>query len=186
MRLSIVERLRDHLIATHSSIPYKPVSEREVQAAEEQLGFRIPETLRLTYTTIGNGGFGPAGGGTIIGLCKGGYVSDLGFLVDAYRAMHQSAEVMEIEWPEGMLPFCEWGCSMQSCVDCTDPRSLIFLSHQLDWEPQRYDIDQFVELWISGANIVEADTEPSASIEFTNPFSGKKDTMHPRKPRKRS
>lgn len=42
--------------------PFPPLAVAEVERAERQLGYRLPQLLRRIYTEIGDGGFGPEGG----------------------------------------------------------------------------------------------------------------------------
>jgi hypothetical protein len=103
--------------------------------------------------------------------------------LETYRGMRQSAEVLATHWPDSLLPFCEWGGQIQSCVDCKDSTSPVYLTRCMDSEPQGYDLDKFVEMWIEGVDILELDPTPTVSSEFTNPFTGKKRVIKSRAPR---
>ena len=50
---------------------FPPATEDQIQETEQQLGFPLPPLLRLLYTEIANGGFGPGFGiaGTPGGFC---------------------------------------------------------------------------------------------------------------------
>jgi hypothetical protein len=52
------------------SLAFPPATEQQLKATERQLGFSLPPLLRLLYTQIANGGFGPGYG--ITGVI-GGY-----------------------------------------------------------------------------------------------------------------
>lgn len=51
--------------------PFPPATEDQIRETEQQLGFPLPSLLRLLYTEIANGGFGPGFGiaGTPGGFC---------------------------------------------------------------------------------------------------------------------
>src|ERR1044071_3132257 len=48
---------------------FPPIDQKTVAAAEKRLGFKLPAPLRVLYTRVGNGGFGPAYG--LLGLVGG-------------------------------------------------------------------------------------------------------------------
>ena len=52
-----------------SSLAFLPATEQQIKETEQQLGFPLPHLLRLLYTQIANGGFGPGYG--IIGAVNG-------------------------------------------------------------------------------------------------------------------
>jgi hypothetical protein len=52
-------------------VGYAPVSEATVRAAEQRMGYRLPPFLRWLYTQVGNGGFGPGKGFTLMGIDGG-------------------------------------------------------------------------------------------------------------------
>ena len=87
---------------------YPPVSMAEVQAAERELGFSLPELLKLLYTEVANGGFGPYD--RIIALEEGWTANnnDGENLVELYRKLKEELP-FERDWPDGLLPICEAG-----------------------------------------------------------------------------
>lgn len=132
---TLEERARDGELA-NDELPAPiapPVSQRTVTATERQLGFPLPDLLRLIYRQIGNGGFGPSYG--ILGLI-GGATDERGYtLVGVYRSMQGLArENRYWHWPDGLLPLCKLGCGMYSCLDCVGSRVpvLIFDPNNLD------------------------------------------------------
>src|SRR5262245_8220936 len=119
MHESLIEKIREYAVSRTESLPFPPVSEDAVDKAEKDLGFAIPALLKSCYLAVGNGGFGPGYG--IIGV-DGGYASDYGNVVETHGVLKQDQESEGHEWPNGLLPFCEWGCNIFSCVDCRDAR----------------------------------------------------------------
>lgn len=51
------------------SLAFPPATEQHIRETEQQLGFALPSLLKLLYTQIANGGFGPGFG--IIGVMNG-------------------------------------------------------------------------------------------------------------------
>src|SRR5947209_3673304 len=114
---SFVSRIKEHAASQPRSIPFPPVSDRDIEEAETRLKFSIPPLLKAVYLQVGNGGFGPSRGGSIIGL-EGGYASDFGTLVEAYEQLKGDQALEGKKWRASLLPICEWGCNIFSCVDC--------------------------------------------------------------------
>jgi hypothetical protein len=150
---------------------FRPVSEKTVHQTETRLGFTIPPLLTFCYTRIGNGGFGPGYG--IIGM-QGGYASDFGCLVETYHALKKDQESEGRKWKSELLPFCEWGCNIFSCVDCNDKRNPIYTFEDFDVWPQDYYLEDFLRMWIKGEDILSHDKADIQNAEITNPFTGKK------------
>lgn len=95
---------------------YPPVSEAALASAEAALGFAFPSLLRRLYMSVGNGGFGP--GYRVLGI-EGGHKSDEGDSIGELYTVFSTSDPddPQWEWPEGVLPFCHWGCAIYSCVD---------------------------------------------------------------------
>lgn len=62
--------LRPEEYGEEPTLAFPPATEQQIRRTEQQLGFSLPPLLRLLYTQIANGGFGPGYG--IIGAA-GGY-----------------------------------------------------------------------------------------------------------------
>lgn len=86
-----------------------------IEAAERELDVEFPTLLRRLYLEIGNGGrvLGPGYG--ILGL-PGGYDNYGDWnVVKTTREM-----VQDYRWWDGSIVICDWGCTMMSCIDCSD------------------------------------------------------------------
>jgi hypothetical protein len=117
-------------------------------------------------------GFGPGRGGSIIGL-QGGYDSDAGTLVQATKALQGAGDYVCKTWKTGLLPFCEWGCTLFSCVDCTEPQYPVYLHDEGVVRPQHFTFNDFLQRWIDGKDLLTVDDGTvSEAIEFINPFTG--------------
>jgi hypothetical protein len=152
-------------------IPFAPVLEKVLREAEKELGFSMPTLLRACYLSIGNGGFGPGLG--LIGL-EGGYTSDHGTLVEAYLSLKSAMP----NWKNGLLPFCEWGCNMYSCVDCTDPAQRIYFLEEGKVDRNRsYTLTEFFQSWINGKVLFPQQAERYEEREIINPFTKQRSTV---------
>jgi hypothetical protein len=121
----------------------------EIANDERQLGFEFPPALKRLYVEIGNGGFGPGYG--LIGLTNG-VPDDQGKTgPDIYRLFRSDPE---LDWPNGLLPICHWGCAILSCVDCVDTnfRMQVFdpnVHEGDDWRDAFFEESISFEKWIS-------------------------------------
>lgn len=97
-----------------------PVPLAELAKRERELGFQLPEILRQLYLRVGDGGFGPGYG--IFGLDKAAnwYLSELQHAADKENAVWNPGNKQWF-WLKQMLPLCEWGCGIRSCVLCSVP-----------------------------------------------------------------
>jgi len=101
--------------------------------------------------------------------------SRYGDIVATHALLKGDQEAVGNTWTFGMLPFCEWGCNIYSCVKCDDLRVSTFEDFRI-W-PQKYSLHAFFEMWLERVDILLQD--PSYEIierEATNPFTGKKAT----------
>src|SRR6266581_7001168 len=105
---------------TFSQPILKPGDPVEIEYDERRLGFTLPPLMKRIYSEIGNGGFGPGYG--LIGLTNG-VPDDVGGTGPDIYQQFRSADSIEanLKWPFGLLPICNWGCAIVSCVDCADP-----------------------------------------------------------------
>src|SRR5262245_55091738 len=93
------------------SLAHRPLAERDLAAAEERLGFKIPPALAALYTRVANGGFGPAYG--LLGLVGGALQEHGNDAVSQYEAFRVSdPDDPHWSWPEKLLPVVHLGCAM--------------------------------------------------------------------------
>ena len=121
----VAARIR-HLQASRSepedacSTEHRPLSESELRALEHRLGHALPPSVKELYSSIGNGGFGPAYG--LLGLHGGMTQEDGNDAFAQYQLCRRTdAQDPHWRWPEGLLPLVHLGCAMFFCVDCTTP-----------------------------------------------------------------
>lgn len=87
-----------------------------IDEADAKLGFAVPLLLRLIYTHVGNGGFGPGNG--LIPLIYERSSNDDMSVVSEYlnRRSHSAGPRRSFRWPERMLPIADCGCGQLACV----------------------------------------------------------------------
>jgi hypothetical protein len=120
----------------------------------------------------------------IMGL-EGGCASDSGDLLKAYREFETSGESENEPWQPGLLPFCNWGCAVFSCVDCTDPSFPVHTHEDSGVWPEGYTLSEFFEMWLQGMVEFSQEGVEVVTKEGTNPLTGEKMTISARTRRKR-
>ena len=82
------------------ALAFPPATEQQIKATEKQLGFPLPPLLRLLYTQIANGGFGPGYG--ITGATDGyrGVDAPYGSIAQQYHWNIDFANAL-IQWNRG-------------------------------------------------------------------------------------
>jgi len=154
MSQQIIEQIKAKLAAKGALDELSLASQGDLVEAEGRLGFKIPALLSSVYLNVSNGGFGPGYG--IIGLA-GGHESDLGNLAETYEEVKRGAAYLGLDWTEGLLPFCGWGCNIFTCVDCTDPRCRVFRSEECRAAEQGYVLEDFFQMWLDDRDIKRTD-----------------------------
>ena len=156
-------------------------SKGDLLKAEAELGFVLPPLLAKLLLEVSNGiaGFSY----DLMGL-QGGCASDSGTLVDAYLSFRSSDDYQTGPWKAGLLPFCNWGCAIYSCVDCADSSYPVFTYEDSGAWPERYALPEFFEMWLKGKVVFSQENVEVVTKEGTNPFTGKKMTIKGRRRRK--
>ncbi len=94
--------------AWEPSLAFPPATEHQLRETEQELGFSLPPLLRLCYTQVANGGFGPGYG--IIGVL-GGFPHMDGFgedIAQGYQQCLHASTPIRLEEYE-MKTWAEWG-----------------------------------------------------------------------------
>lgn len=150
-------------------------SKRAIAKAEAAIGYEIPGLLKRFYLEVGNGIYAS---GSIVGV-EGGCEAGAGTLVPVYLD-HKAGYEYDGEldkWDPKVLPFCDWGCAMYSCVDCSDPTFPISTWEDCELWPEDYTLRDFFKRWIKGKGRSDAEVEV-VSKTIKNPFTGKKTTVY--------
>jgi hypothetical protein len=188
----VVDQVREHIQSGsfHErwcglNRPEPPASLACVEADEAAFGYPLPPLLKRLYQEIGNGGFGPGLGG-LLGLRGGASDDDGDTAVEGYlvrrepdrglwRRVLQMASRVDLlplgneppdpssRWPVGLLPICDWGCGIWSCIDCSEPEFPIVAFDPIvsvedpDWShaffPECESFEQWMALWAQGENL---------------------------------
>jgi hypothetical protein len=115
-----------------------PLAENLISRAEEALGFKLPPLLRDLYRLVGNGGFGPGYG--ILPLIGAPRSTDVESVVELYTAFRSAdPEDPAWSWPAQLLPICDWGCAIRSCLAVSSEGGV------LTFDPNVRDIDEPME-----------------------------------------
>jgi hypothetical protein len=171
----------DTAAAAHASV-LTPASSEQIAATERRLGHRLPPVLAEAYAMIGNGGWGPGYG--LLGL-EGGVEGDPGdgTSIDLYEVFRgEDPEDPAWHWPEGLLPICDWGCAIRTCVDCTTPDGPVWtFDPNVDREPgdpmERYfaqthaSVAGWFEDWVNGVKLWDVMFTTESSVTGINPFT---------------
>ncbi|MCG6969215.1 MAG: SMI1/KNR4 family protein [Gammaproteobacteria bacterium] len=122
--------------------PREAASNDAIVLAETQMGFTICPLLKRIYTEVANGGFGPGSG--IIGVGNG-FTDDWGHNLEElyeYFSLRKHYDV-SWRWPQGLLPFCHWGYTTYSCVDCNQPHYPVLIIDP-DYKAQDDDMEEMI------------------------------------------
>ncbi len=178
MASDLVDRIQSHINMTGTVMRFPVSGESAVDEAETQIGVRIPVLLKRCYMEICNGGFGPGLG--VIGVA-GGYESPFGDLIRTYRQMNDTQIDLGGSWEPTMLPFCYWGGTILSCVNCGQRLQISTFEDGRIWL-QNYTLNDFFEMWINGTDILANDPNTRiVEMDITNPFTGRRETMKARR-----
>jgi SMI1/KNR4 family protein SUKH-1 len=158
---------------------YPVASEKDIAIAEAAIGFPIPTLLRQLYLKVSNGieGFSYR----IFGV-EGGCAGSTGTLADEYRGLKAGFDYLGRggEWKPGMLPFCDWGDTICSCVDCADPSLSVSTSEACEWRRENYTLHDFFGMLVEG-KVRYVENAEVVTKTITDPFTGKKTTVRGRR-----
>jgi hypothetical protein len=136
---------------------YRPLSETDLNEAERQLGFALPDLLRKIYCEVGDGGFGPGYG--FYRLLEGTDEFPDETVVQLYTSFRElDPEDPSWSWPEKLLPLLDWGCAIRSCVHCSDPTLPVFRFDPNSgsiavFSTEGYSFENWLEAWLDGKDL---------------------------------
>jgi len=155
---------------------FSPVSEEQIQDAEQNLGFALPPFLRYLYMHIANGGLGPGMG--LFGIANGfgsdgDYNSRFDLSVVGYYRFKTREQTIDLAeylpenlkatarkfwqlplgiWPRYILPLSDMGCAQIACVN---KESQMFLNVAVK-EDDMYGLvqlgwtfEEWIERWLN-------------------------------------
>ncbi len=145
----------------------------DIARTESQLGFNLPPLLRSVYE-IANGGVGPG----LHGLYPIGDGEDT--LATVYRSFVDSTHaptpgepgIDQYPWPERLLPICDWGCAIWSCLDCRSTDGpIVTASNGEPFASSGHTLRSWLSAWLAGNDLLEEMFEPGATRKGINPFT---------------
>lgn len=148
------------------------VSPTEIALAESQLGFPLPPLLRRIYG-VANGGLGPGFG--LLRIGEGEHT-----LAAVYRSFAGSSFAPrpgepgfdQYPWPDRLLPICDWGCAIWSCLDCrTDDGAIVTASNGDAFVNTGHTLASWLSAWLAGVELFEEMFEPGPTRAVNNPFT---------------
>ncbi len=149
---------------------YGRVTDAQIAATEQLLGFALPPVLRDLYQFLANGGFGPGAG--IRGIA-GGYpgANREGTITDLYPTGAEPDQLFDLppdqrgwlilpqrRWPRGVLCLADMGCVQEACVDAGTSRMYLLGvtaegRHAL--EPLPWTLEEWLWRWVKNEKLLD-------------------------------
>ena len=136
--------------------PNSPISQGELQAVEASLGFSLPTIVRRISTEIADGGFGPEWGINRLkhppGLPFGPHWMVEMSAESWHTLYHEDAGQRVLAYPERFIRYCESGCNISVCVDCTTDMARMFVDDPNVDSPIQYNgltVQEWLENWLA-------------------------------------
>jgi hypothetical protein len=150
-----------------------PALAEQISRAEAKIRFSLPPLLRRVYE-IANGGIGPGEGLLAIGDGEDTLVSLYSSFVDARGEAPKPGEpgFAQYPWPERLLPICDWGCAIWSCLDCraTDG-PIVTASNGEPFANTGHTLQSWLSAWLDGVDLFAEMFEPGPTLPGINPFT---------------
>jgi hypothetical protein len=156
--LKVKARAADPSMRADMELPPDPIPLADplvLERIEAELGFSLPALLKRLYLEVGDGNFGPGVG--LFGAASGHWMSDEPCtLADLYRCNHKG------NWPDGLVPICDWGCAIWSCIDCNREEFPMVISDPNEgpsvFIPERINFSAWIEAWADGVDLMDRRT----------------------------
>jgi hypothetical protein len=118
-----------------------PASADAIEAAEREMGCRFHQLHARLFKEVGNGGFGPGNG--LIGIPEGSLHVEEPSMIELKQGLFSEHEKL--------VPLCDWGCGIWSCVDCET--GAILSTSEFGLRDLEHDLYSWFEDWISGVSL---------------------------------
>lgn len=187
-------QLRTDMTAQGGGFSSATLDDAAIRQAELRLGFSVPSILRAAYHEIGNGGFGPGYG--LLPLMPKGATPNVENVVETYLDLKGGDPEDPVwRWPDKLLPFCEWGCAIRSCVDCSSSVGIVVTfdpnarrdgaQMAVSFATTHASLEAWFQDWIDGTPIWDLMFEPDPdAVEILNPFTRKPISIAPKRLRR--
>ena len=81
---------------------------------------------------------------------------------------------MKLDWPDALLPFCEWGCNIFSCVERSNDAAPVHRSEECAASAEGYALADFLAMWVDGVSLLDLNAGERVTAKIVNPFTQKK------------
>jgi hypothetical protein len=133
----------------------EPATRQAVEVAEARMGLSLPPLLVRLWTEVANGGFGPAYG--LFGVDNepaSRFREIFQSIPDAYVRWIADGS---LKWRLKIVPICDWGCGMETGVNCSTAEGSIFHLSASFRRLDGYTFAQWMEDWVKGVDLYERD-----------------------------
>ena len=123
-----------------------PAGADAIEVAEREMGCHFHQFHRRLLREVGNGGFGPGAG--LIGIPGGSLDVEEPSMTELKQGLfsdHEKVQTLSV------VPLCDWGGGIWSCVDCET--GAIFSISEFGLRDLEQDLYSWFEDWISGVNL---------------------------------
>jgi hypothetical protein len=167
------DRLNSLLDSEDPEVELRPgATPDELAQTESELGFHLPPLLRRVYA-VANGGIGPGDGLSLVGEGEGRLAATYRTFVDSTYAPQPGEPGFEqYPWPEKLLPICDWGGAIWSCLDCqSDEGLMVTASNGEPFVSTGYTLRSWLGARLAGVDLGEDMFEPGPTQTGINPFT---------------
>jgi hypothetical protein len=146
---AIRQRASNPATRTDLGIPRElgpPASADVIEAAEKEMGCHFHPLHERLFKEVGNGGFGPGNG--LIEIPGGSLDMEEPSMIELKRGLFSDHEKLQMP---SVVPLCDWGCGIWSCVDCKT--GAILSMSEFGLRDLEQGLHSWFEDWTSGVNL---------------------------------
>jgi hypothetical protein len=125
-----------------------PASDDAIEAAAREMGCHFHQFHARLLKEVGNGGFGPGDG--LIGIPRGSLDVAERSVIELRQGLFTDHEKLQMP---SVVPLCEWGCGIWSCVDCKT--GAILSVSEFGLRDLEQGLHSWFEDWTCGVNLWE-------------------------------
>jgi hypothetical protein len=152
--------------AVEEAKAFPPASGNEVAHVEAQLGFALPSLVRRLYLEVADGGFGPG-----YGLFPAGSHASRDGQAETIVEAHAKLSA-DPRWSPRLVPLCDWGCAIWSCLDCrSDDGAIVTVAGENDFVNTGHTLRTWLGAWLDGVDLWKSMFEPGPTRMGINPFT---------------
>jgi hypothetical protein len=101
-----------------------------------------------------------------------------GFVDSTYAPKPSDPGFDQYPWPEKLLPICDWGCAIWSCLDCrSDDGPIVTASNGEAFVSTGHTLGSWLAAWRAGVDLHEEMFEPGPIRTMISPFDGRRVVM---------